>query len=63
VFVVFKDGFVERAEAQRAQQVAGHCAFLSATPLKIIVVGERQLRREDNLVVTLQLKLASSSRR
>jgi nucleotidyltransferase-like protein len=59
MFVVFKDGFVERAEARRAGEAAGYCALLCSTPLEIIPLSEQQLRLEDNLVVALQLKLAS----
>jgi hypothetical protein len=59
MFVVFKDAFGEPAEAQRARDICDHCALLSPILLEILVVSERQLQHEDNLVVALQLKLAS----
>ena len=59
MFVVFKDAFVEPAEAMKARDICGHCALLSPLLLEILVVSERLLQREDNLVIALQLKLAS----
>lgn len=59
MFVVFKEGFVEQAEAQRASEICEQCALLSPILLEIITISEHQLRRTDNLVVALQLKLAS----
>jgi hypothetical protein len=59
MFVVFKDAFIEPAEAEKARDICGHCALLSPILLEILVVSERQLHREDNLVAALQLKLAS----
>lgn len=58
-FVVFKDAFVEPAEAKKARDICGHCALLSPILLEILVVSEQQLQRQDNLVIALQLKLAS----
>jgi Nucleotidyltransferase domain len=59
MFVVFKEAFVDPGEAERAREVCGACALLSPILLEIIVISERQLWRDDNLVVALQLKLAS----
>lgn len=59
MFVVFKDAFIEPAEAKKARDICDHCALLSPLLLEILVVSERQLHREDNLVIALQLKLAS----
>lgn len=59
MFVVFKHAFLEPAEAQKARSICRHCALLSPVLLEILVVSERQLHREDNLVIALQLKLAS----
>jgi hypothetical protein len=59
MFVVFKDAFVEPAEAEKARSICRHCARLSPILLEILVVSEQQLHREDNLVIALQLKLAS----
>lgn len=59
MFVVFKDAFAEPAEADRARSISRGCALLSPILLEILVVGERQLHREDNLVIALQLKLTS----
>jgi hypothetical protein len=59
MFIVFKDAFVEPAEAKKARDICGHCALLSPLLLEILVVSERLLQREDNLVIALQLKLAS----
>jgi hypothetical protein len=59
MFVVFKDAFVEPAEAKKARDICGHCALLSPILLEILVVSERQLQRQANLVIALQLKLAS----
>jgi hypothetical protein len=59
MFVVFKDAFIEPAEAAKARDICGHCALLSPLLLEVLVVSERQLHHEDNLVVALQLKFAS----
>jgi hypothetical protein len=59
MFIVFNDAFVEPAEAKKARDICGNCALLSPLVLEILVVSERQLQREDNLVIALQLKLAS----
>lgn len=59
MLVVFKDDFVEQAEAERARTICGCCALLTPILLEVLVVSERQLHREDNLVVALQVKLAS----
>ena len=59
MFVVFKDTFVDSGEAARAQKVCEHCALLSPILLEIIVISEGGLQRDDNVVVALQLKLAS----
>jgi hypothetical protein len=58
MFIVFA-GRMERAEAVRARRLAGHCALLSPKVLEIIVVGEHQLGMEVNVVVALNLKLAT----
>lgn len=58
MFIVFS-GRMERAEADQARRLAGHCARLSPVLLEIIVVSEHQLAQQANLVVALDLKLAS----
>lgn len=58
LFVVFT-GRLDPEEARRANQLAGHCALLSPILLEILVVSQRQLAREDNLPIALNLKLAT----
>jgi predicted nucleotidyltransferase len=55
MFVVFKDAFLERAEAERAREVCGYCSLLSPILLEIIVVSERQLQPELRLAVEATL--------
>jgi CYTH domain-containing protein len=57
LFVVFRGGFRDRAEARRAHRVSGSCARLSPLPLEIIVASEQQLERADNRAIALNLKL------
>lgn len=59
LFVVFRDGFADRAEAERAIELAGHCALISPILLELLPVSEQRLQQPDALALALNLKLAT----
>jgi hypothetical protein len=59
LFIVFKEGFAGRAEVEKAYAICRSCARAAPVPLEVIVVSESDLHDGDDLVIPLNLKLAT----
>lgn len=59
LYIVFKDRFADRAEAERAEALNSACAQISPVVLETLLIGENRLYDNDALEAALDIRLAA----